>query len=344
LETRDEQFIKEFKQNRAGIHIVNDGNFVVLDDSTDAYKYADAWIYLSPMYIFGAAGRRKCLLKSSIPSKSNPEQYSKTEAEILTANNFILPEIAKQFGLDSAEYARFEFRKSPELESSENIAYITSKGPVYKIEPKKEYVLTPSFLSKDEELIPFGNILDNDEIEEKRLSVIWKKVESFLINRGIKKTNISKIREDYAVKSLFGAFCELNDNHNYNDGIIISNNPTNRTARIAPAFDLDFAMRVYNHPNYNLVTFVKTADNGSIEVGDILNQFKDSIPSSRVSSIINNFDPNKAISKAEKNHKIKLSSEAHFKYLNLFDEQHKKLVNSYNKLYSKNYDYEKDIR
>jgi hypothetical protein len=161
----NEEFIDLFQEDINGVHVIYDHQYLLLDDSTSIYKCAKGWIILSPESIKDRSGDRKdCLLKSYIYDADDTE-YKTISKKILKANNFILPEIAKAFGIEAATYGRFKIDKEndSELRREENIAYYDNRQPVYRIKPDTEYILTPSFLNNDEEFKAFGDIIPNDK-------------------------------------------------------------------------------------------------------------------------------------------------------------------------------------
>ena len=146
--SRKKEFIDYFEKDKQGVHRIYAGQYLLLNDSTNIYKCAKGWIVLSPTPLLSGMGYRKeCLLKSYIYDTDNSD-YSAKQKQILKANNFIMPEIAKAFGLEAASYGRFKIVEDldeGELAREENIAYIKDRKPVYRLKPNTEYVLTPSF-------------------------------------------------------------------------------------------------------------------------------------------------------------------------------------------------------
>ena len=106
-----------------------------------------------------------------------PGFYLETEAEILRANNFIMPEIAKQFELETAEYYNVIFEDSEELHSKENYRSLAGKKEL-KIKPNQRYLLTPSFKKNNEKLIHLAEILPNEY--ELNSATIFRKIKQYL--------------------------------------------------------------------------------------------------------------------------------------------------------------------
>ena len=158
---RAKKVLVDYNKDKNGNIIIKQGHFMISTSSVANYNFSDSWIFLSQPGVLNRQGvsGRMALVKSYISDKY-PEDYKGSDAEITNANNFILPEIAKQFQLDAAEYYNVVFEDGEELQRDENY---TGKGRLerQKIKPNKRYLLTPSFKSEDEELIHFADILDN---------------------------------------------------------------------------------------------------------------------------------------------------------------------------------------
>ena len=335
--SKGREFIDYFEKDK-GVHMIYDGQYLLLDDSTDIYKCAKSWIVLSPSPLMTNSGQRKqCLLKSYIYDDN--KTYSATKRQMLRANNFIIPEIAKAFGLDAASYGRFKIigdLDEGELAREENIAYTKDRIPHYRLEPNREYLLTPSFLKSDEEFVPFGDILSNDK--ETNVSTIWKQLEQFLTTRNISKENIKKVKKQYALKSIFGAFVELNDNHNYNDGLIFTDDRSNRSVRIAPAYDLDFSMQIYNVTSIGATYFIKTANNGRFEVTDMLKEFQDIISEKELTNLMSKIYPDRLteiIDKTERKHGLQLTTDVEYTYYKFFREKYEEMEKFYRQRFGK---------
>lgn len=338
--SKEKDFIDFFETDKRdkGVHTIFDGQYLLLDDSTDIYKCAKGWIVLSPLPLMGsAAPRKECLLKNYI--FYDKDTYKAAQQQMLKANNFVIPEIAKAFGLEAASYGRFKIIDdySGELGREENIAGMSGRQIRYRLEPNKEYLLTPSFLKNNEEFVPFGDILKSDK--ETNVSTIWKALEKFLIERNISKENIKQVKKQYALKSIFGAFVELNDNHNYNDGLIFTDDRSNRNVRIAPAYDLDYSMRIYNiSPTGAPITFVKVASNEKYEVSDMLNEFQNVISEKELAKLLRNVNPDKIaeiVEKTDKQHKLGLMTDVQYKYYDFFREKYEEMEKFYRQRYGK---------
>ncbi len=332
------EFINYFEKYN-GIYYINPKQYIILADSTDIYKSAKGWIIATPTSLQDiTAPRKECLLKL-YGYENDCDGHTKTDMQMLKANNYILSEIAKDFKLEAADYARFIINDGMdgELAREENFEKITSNGIQYRLQPNKEYILTPSFLKKDESLIKFGDIISDNM--ENNVTVIWKQLEKFLISRNIPKNDISAIRKQYALKSLFGAFVELNDNHNYNDGLVLTENRTNRSARLAPAFDMDYAMGIYHLSRVGgPITFIKSASNGGFEFSDMLKEFEKDLTKQDLEELMINIHPDKlatTILEVDKQHKLELADNVITRYIQFFCNKYKEMENFYEHKYNK---------
>ena len=113
--SRAKKIIRDFEKDENGNILIKDGTFVVSNINTENYKFTNGWILISQQGIFSRDEIQgtMALIKSYIPDMC-PDFYSETDAEILRANNFIMPEIAKQFELETAEYYNVIFEDGEE--------------------------------------------------------------------------------------------------------------------------------------------------------------------------------------------------------------------------------------
>ena len=340
--SRKKEFIDFFEKDRQGVHRIYAGQYLLLKDSTSIYKCAKGWIVLSPTPLMSGIGLRKeCLLKSYIYDADQTD-YSADQKQMLKANNFILPEIAKAFGLEAASYGRFKVvdEYDGELGREENIACMRDREPIYRIKSNTEYVLTPSFLQNNEEFMAFGDMIPNDKDHD--VSNVWRQLERFLIERNIPKDKIKEVRKQYIIKSIFGAYVELNDNHNFNDGLIFTNDRSDRSVRLAPAYDLDYAMRIYNiGPMGAPITFVKRASDGGMEVTSMLKEFGHEINERDFTKLLNGLHPDnvlKIIEDVDKRHHLNLTYDVKEKYMSFFTDKHREMETFYKERYGKDID------
>lgn len=339
--SKEKEFIDCFDKDK-GVHKIYDGQYLLLTDSTSIYKCAKGWILLSQRPIVSGVGLRKnCLLKSYI-YEIDQSDYSANQKQMLKANNFILPEIAKAFGLEAASYGRFKIidNYDGELGREDNIAFMRDREPVYRIKGNTEYILTPSFLRNNEDFIPFGDMIPNDK--DCFVSNIWRQLERFLIERNIPKNKIKEVRKQYILKSIFGAYVELNDNHNFNDGLIFTNDRSDRNVRLAPAYDLDYAMRIYNiGPMGTPITFVKRASDGGMEVTSMLKEFGHEINERDFTKLLNGLRPDnieKIIDDVDKKHNLNLFYDVKQTYMDFFEDKYKEIDSFYKERYGKDID------
>ena len=95
---RAKKVLVDYNKDKNGNIIIKQGHFMISTSSVANYNFSDSWIFLSQPGVLNRQGvsGRMALVKSYISDKY-PEDYKGSDAEITNANNFILPEIAKQF-------------------------------------------------------------------------------------------------------------------------------------------------------------------------------------------------------------------------------------------------------
>lgn len=127
----------------------------------------------------------------------------------------LVPEIAKQIGLDCAEY------------------YLA------KLDGCAGFSLSPNFLKNGEELVSGHSIVGRSASQ---MSHLLSSLEVYLSNRHIDSKTIENIKLDFIKQSFFNRFIENQDEKNSNWGIIVNG----KSVRIAPIFDIDFSCDIYN--------------------------------------------------------------------------------------------------
>ena len=260
-----------------------------------------------------------------------PENYSGTDAEMVFANNFIMPEIAKQFELDAAEYYNVIFEDCEELKNKANYR-LTGKP---KIISNKRYLLTPLFNKEDEELIHLGDVLNKPY--ERNLSTMINDIEIFLKRRNYNAKDIIQVKKEFIKQSIFNKYIGYTDEHNMNAGIIVKNENNIRRVRLAPCYDLDFSAGVYNVINNEVVprAFFRVSDDKKNDLISTLNQFKEILEKNYLNRIIQTINIEEAIKNGEENGDFKLSKQAIRKYKEFFAEKQKELESFYNENYIK---------
>lgn len=323
--SKAKKILANHEKDKNGNIIIKDGKFIISRKSVKNYSFAEGLVLLVQDGLFNRQDLqgRMALVKSYIHDKC-PEQYKGIDAEMTMANNFIMPEIAKQFQLEVAEYYNVVFEECEELESKENYRQL-GRIREQKIKPGQRYLLTPSFLRPDEELIHFADILKSKY--NFKASEIISEVEKYLEIRHVPETDIKAIRENYIKQCIFNKYIDFSDEHNLNAGIIIKKEPEGIRARLAPCYDLDFAAGVYNtttgeiQPRY----YFRKSDNGGIDLIDMLKQFDSDFEVKYLEEIFYKIDIDQAMDIAEEYGNFKLSDLARKKYNDFFKVQQKEV-------------------
>ncbi len=262
--------------------------------------------------------RKMALVKSYVHNKY-PKEYKGSDAEITMANNFILPEIAKQFGLETAEYYNVMFENCDILESEENLDRINGNIEK-KIEPNKNYLLTPSFLGKNEELIHLEDVLDSKD--NLKVSKMLKQITKYLKSEHVCEGDIENIKESFIKQCIFNKFVGFSDEHNVNTGIIFRKENRKKRVRLTPCYDLDFAIGVFNTVSDSIVPkyHFRRSDDEDIreatKLSSMLKQFDGDFQRRYVEFVLRHLDIEKAIEIGEKRGGFTLSELSREKYMN----------------------------
>lgn len=319
--SRAKKIIRNFEKDRNGNIIIKDGTFVVSNLNTENYKFTNGWILISQQGIFSRDEIQgtMALIKSYIPDMC-PGFYSETDAEILRANNFIMPEIAKQFELETAEYYNVIFEDGKELHNKENYKNLAGKKE-QKIKPNKRYLLTPSFKKNNEKMIHLADILPNEY--DLNSVTIYRKIKQYLKKEKVVEKDIDNVLKSFIKQSIFNKFIGFSDEHNYNTGILISTDETGKRARLTPCYDLDFSGDVYNITNDGEQprAFFRNDGKYGRRLTDILELFYTRYEAKYLKDIIPKINIEKAIKSGEKNGGFKLSKSAKKRYLEFFKDK-----------------------
>ena len=319
--SRAKKIIRDFEKDENGNILIKDGTFVVSNINTENYKFTNGWILISQQGIFSRDEIQgtMALIKSYIPDMC-PDFYSETDAEILRANNFIMPEIAKQFELETAEYYNVIFEDGEELHSKENHKSLVGKKEL-KIKPNQRYLLTPSFKKNNEKLIHLAEILPNEY--ELNSAMLFRKIKQYLKKEKIVESDIDNVLKSFIKQSIFNKFIGFSDEHNYNTGILISTDETGKRARLTPCYDLDFSGDVYNITNDGIQprAFFRNDGKYGRRLTDILELFYTRYEEKYLKEIMPKINIEKAIKIGEKNGGFKLSKNAKIRYLEFFKDK-----------------------
>lgn len=333
--TRAKKVIRNFEKDSKGNIIIEDGTYVSSKLNTTQYNFTNGWILLSQPGTINREGVQgtMALVKSYIPDKY-PGYYDESDKEILRANNFVMPEIAKQFELEAAEYYNVVFEDGEELKNRENYI-IEGRTKKQKIKPKTRYLLTPSFRRNNEKMVHLSDFLtDKDELDARKL---LDEIRTYLLRENVVASDIDNVLREFIKQSIFNKFIDFSDEHNLNTGILISNDKKEKRARLAPCYDLDFSGGVYNitdggYPKF----FLRHNGNGGNTLTSILAVFFTKFERDYLAEIIPKIDIEEAIKTGEENGNLKLSEIARQRYKDFFRNQQEELESFYEN-YCRNY-------
>lgn len=325
--------LEKYERDHNGNFILKNGDYIISDLPTDMYKCSEGWIFLPQIDPFtrNQLQGSMALIKTTIPEKC-PGYYTGTDGEMLRTNIFILSEVAKQFQLKTANYYNTIFRDSKELESEENSIRVKGKKD-RRIKSGQRYILTPSFRGENEELLHYADMLSDSK--ELRAKVMLDEIKEYLRIRHIPEEDIEQVEREFIKQTIFNKFIEYSDEHNSNGGVLITNEPQNRRARLAPSYDLDFATGIYNVTTGSRTPmfFFRTANNGRDDMIGMLEQFKGEFVGRYLQETIGNFDLETAIEQGERNGNFRISDKARRKYTRFFSAQIRELTEHYEKEY-----------
>ena len=339
--SKAKKILANHEKDTNGNIIIKNGRFIISRKSVKNYSFAVGLVLLVQDGLFNRQDvqGRMALVKSYIHDKC-PDQYKGIDAEMTMANNFIMPEIAKQFQLEVAEYYNVVFEDCDELESKENYRQL-GREKEQKIKPGHRYLLTPSFLRPDEELLHFADII-KDRYNLKA-SEILSEIIRYLEIRHVPETDIKAIRGNFIKQCIFNKYIDFSDEHNLNAGIIIKKEPEGIRARLAPCYDLDFAAGVYNTTDNGIQPrfYFRKSNNGGIDLKDILEQFYGDFELKYLEEIIYKIDIDQAMDLAEEYGNFTLSDLAKTKYRDFFKIQQNDLESFLKNKYKEKYDTER---
>lgn len=242
------------------------------------------------------------------------KRMSSSEDEIQMYNNIVVPQIAKQFGVEATEYV------------------ICTKG-------NELYLLSPSFLEKDENIIygtdmfdltkyPDIDIMDMNVgyFEDLDINSSLTDIESYLSSRNVSRDEIESIQGKFLQQCFLNKFIEQSDEKPENTGIIKEGNGT---FRMAPLWDPDHSTMV---PDYGIKRWV----NGNESKNDLLSFvtyfFNYKNFGEYMQRIAKSFDVKKAIEEAETTSGIEIPAKIRQRYFDYFNQRLGVLESSISKI------------
>lgn len=329
--TRAKKVIKKYERDKDGNIILRDGTYVISSLPTNKYNFTNGWIGRPQPDDFYREEKpvKMFLVKSYIPDKC-PGIYTKTDTEILRANNFIMAEIAKQFELEAAEYYNVVFENSDELKCDENYN-VQGRNKIQRIRPNVRYLITPSFKRNNEKMVHFAEILDSENQLNARQ--IFEQIKEYLKRENVAESDIDSVMKDYIKQCIFNKFIEFSDEHNLNAALLITDDKNGKRARIAPCYDLDFAAGIFNIVDGGHIpkVFFRYSDKGSDTLLGILAQFYSPFERRYLKEVLPKIDIEQAIEIGQRYGNFILSDMAKQRYLKFFRVQIQDLEDFYNK-------------
>lgn len=293
------------KQDKIGTIVLSKKDYIDSVINLDNFDFSKKWITLRNLSM--------ALIKDTVPEGISTD-YSETEKEVLVANNFVLPELVRQFQVTPAEYYFARFTTNDK-----------------SVEKGKKYLFTPSFRGKKQELIHLADIVGKENF---KASEMEEKLEEYFRLRRFPEIYIDRLKQDFVKQTICNTFIEFTDEHNLNAGVLVDQSA--RKMKLAPSYDLDFSMGVYKNLGWQSVVTTRKADNGKDDLESILMQYKD-LPwmKSYLSEVLENLSLEKSIKSGEEISGMKLSEKGKKHYEIFFGRQKAELEATYQKMYGK---------
>lgn len=227
-------------------------------------------------------------------------------------NNIVMPQIAKQFRIESAIY------------------YLAKKDkPKNKSEGQQKYIVTKDFREQDEELIHGEEMLEenNQDTNELNIENLIHNIILYIENKGYINSDKEQIRKEFIKQSFFNRFVKQVDENNHNWGLLV--NEFDRRARISPIYDLDCCCEMGKAGKY-----MRTTNNGStIVLDDFIRQyageewFKDYIE-----EILGKLDIEKALLDSKNKTNFEIPEEYKEKYRDFFAYRKRELQDAFERI------------
>ena len=245
------------------------------------------------------------------------KRMSSSEDEIQMYNNIVVPQIAKQFGVEAAEYI------------------ICTKG-------NELYLLSPSFLKENENIVygtdmfdlakyPDMDIMDMEvgDFEDLDINSSLIDIESYLLARNVSKDEIEGIQEKFLQQCFLNKFIEQSDEKPENTGII---KEENGTFRMAPLWDTDYSTMV---PDYGIKRWVNRDESKNDLLSFVTHFFNYKNFGEYMQRIAKLFNVKKAIEEAEAASGIEIPERIRQRYFDYFNQRLGVLESSISKIKEK---------
>ena len=277
-----------------------EGN-ILLDSSKCCQSIRDITNYATCIGWIMLPDGSLALLKNSLGDVDR--RLNLSDYNIARYNCLLMPELARQFGLESAQY------------------YFAKR---VKNRPKTslKFILTTDFRNKEkkEELVEGLDILSDDNIFS--ITEIIEQMEDYLIENGARIEDIEQCKRDFLKQTLFHKFIEHTDENNGNWGII---KDQYNHFQLAPCYDLDCACRIHKTTKKR-----RQCDNTKTDLQSFIEQYKEESWLPRyLEEVMEHFSLQEAYKKVEENTKIKIPEQERIRYEAFFQEKQKELKKAY---------------
>ena len=291
----------DFERNntfRRNFHEQDKNGRIIIDMKKSTESAIDISNYSTPKGWYMLDNMDMVLVKNifgDIYRNLNEEKYNFSKY-----NAIIIQYLSKQFGIKSAKY------------------YLaTEKGNT-----RLTYIITPSFLNKDEKLVE-GNSILKDPMEL-NIDKILKQIEEYGKEKNYNIEDIVSIKHDFLKQTIFNKFVMQSDENNGNWAII----EDKINAKFSPIYDYDCSCGVETKNKH-----LRSTNNGSTELKDVLEQYKDEKWLQKyVKRAISKVDFDKIIDNIEDDG-IKIEEKVLNRYRKFSNERKVELEKSYNDVY-----------
>lgn len=243
----------------------------------------------SAEFWFITADLRKYLLKNIIEFYDGNGSSYNTEV-----NSIICPQLAKQFGIDSALYYVLDYY---DREGNKSDILVT---PDFKIVPNEEMISGHLFVTRSigyyEEELDVNNILIG--------------LDDNLRLRKISPECIDTIKKDFLKQTLFRKLINDSDQNNYNWGIIRDF----KKARLAPVYDYEYCF--FNHKLYRTERTV--GKDKKTDIVSFIQEYHEDWFIEWIENSINRFDFEKACRDATQETGVIINEEIKKRYKDFF--------------------------
>lgn len=284
-----------FKKN---FHEKDKNGRIILDMKKYAKSAIDISNYSTPIGWYMLDNMDMVLVKNifgDVYRNLNEEKYNFSKY-----NAIIIQHLSKQFGIKSAQY------------------YLaTEKGNT-----RLTYIITPSFLNKDEKLIEGNLILKNPM--ELNIDKIIKQIEAYGKDKNYNIEDIISIKHNFLKQTIFNKFVMQSDENNGNWAVV--ENGIN--AKFSPIYDYDCSCGVETKTKH-----LRCSNNGNTEIKDVLEQYKEEKWLQKyVKDAISKVNFERVIEDIEDNG-INIEEKTLNNYRKFFKERKLELEQSYNEVY-----------